>query len=60
YEINLLGHPNRFNGLYGAAVAAKKSGNKEKAAHYFQQLIDLTNGIESNRPELVEAKKYIS
>ena len=27
YEVNLKGHPNRFNGIYGAAVAARESGN---------------------------------
>ena len=60
YEINLLVHPNRFNGIYGAAIAAKKAGDKEKATQYFQQLIDLAEGVDSNRPELVEAKKYVS
>ncbi len=60
YEINLMGHPNRFNGIYGAAVAAKNSGNKEKATMYFNQLIELTKGTDSNRSELVEAKKYVS
>lgn len=60
YEVNLLGHPNRFNGIYGAAIAAKKAGNTEKATRYFQQLIDLAKGIDSNRPELMEAKDYVS
>ena len=59
YEANLKGHPNRFNGVYGAAVAAKQSGNQEKAAQYFNQLIELTKNSNSNRPEVKEAKKYI-
>lgn len=59
YEENLKVRPYRFNGIYGAAVAAKKVGNKEKAIHYFQQLIDLNNGVESDRLELEEAKKYV-
>ena len=50
--------PNRFNGLYGSAVAAKKSGNKEKATLYFKQLIELTKNSNCNRPELSEAKTY--
>lgn len=29
YEENLKEHPNRFNGLYGAAIAVKKSGNRK-------------------------------
>ena len=35
YETNLKAHPNRFNGIYGAAMAAKQSGNKEKAIFVF-------------------------
>lgn len=59
YEFNLKGHPNRFNGIYGAAVAAKLSGNNEKAQLYFQQLIDLTKQSKSDRPELAEAKAFL-
>ena len=39
YEENLIGRPNRFNGIYGAAIASKQSGDLEKAALYFNQLI---------------------
>ena len=59
YEENLKGSPNRFNGIYGAAVAAKQSGNVEKATLYFKQLIELSKNSNSNRPELSEAKTYI-
>lgn len=59
YELNLQRRPNRFNGIYGAAVAAKKNGNQQKANHYFKQLIELTKNSKSTRPEIVEAKKYI-
>ena len=59
YEVNLKGHPNRFNGIYGAAIAAKQIGNNEKASFYFKQLIELTKNSNSNRPELEEAKAYI-
>ncbi len=59
YEVNLKLHPNRFNGLYGAALAAKKSGDKEKAADYFNQLIELTKNSDSNRLEIKEAKEFV-
>ena len=59
YELNLEGHPKRFNGIYGAAIAAKQSGNKDKAVLYFNQLIELTKNSNSNRIELTEAKTYI-
>ncbi|SNR34936.1 tetratricopeptide repeat protein [Lutibacter flavus] len=60
YEINLKGHPNRFNGIYGAAIAAKQSGNNEKATRYFMQLIELTKNSNSDRPELGEAIAFIA
>lgn len=59
YEENLKKHPERFNGIYGAAIAATKSGNNEKANHYFNQLIELTKDSNSNRPEIEEAKQHI-
>ena len=60
YEVNLKGHPNRFNGLYGAAIASKQSGNLEKAKLYFKQLIELTKNSNSDRTEIMEAKKYLN
>lgn len=59
YEANLKTHPNRFNGIYGAALAAKNSENIEKAASYFNQLIELTKDSNSDRKELDEAKIYL-
>ena len=59
YEVNLKGHPNRFNGIYGAAIASKLSGDNEKAKLYFEQLIELTKHSKSDRPELVEAKAFL-
>ena len=59
YEENLVDRPNRFNGIYGAAIAAEKSGDKEKAILYFNQLIELTENANSNRPEILEAKAFI-
>jgi hypothetical protein len=57
YERDLQGQPNRFNGIYGAAVAAKRSGQAEKSKLYFEQLLNMADTDESNRPELVEAKQ---
>lgn len=59
YEKNLIANPNRFNGLYGAAIAAKLSGNKEKATMYFESLLKLTENTNSDRPEQQEAKEYL-
>ena len=60
YEVNLKGHPHRFNGIYGAAVAAKQIGNTEKATSYFKQLIELTKDSNSKRPELEEARTFVN
>ena len=59
YEVNLKGHPNRFNGLYGAAIASKKINNQQKAEKYFKRLLDLTANSHSDRIEIEEAKKYL-
>lgn len=59
YEVNLKGHPNRFNGIYGAALAAKQSGSKEKATTYFKALLKLTENSNSGRPEIKEAKAFL-
>ncbi|MCX2745432.1 hypothetical protein OO013_16250 [Mangrovivirga sp. M17] len=57
YEKDLKSHPNRFNGLYGAAIAAQKSGDKEKAERYFTLLLNLAP--ESDRIEINEARNYL-
>ena len=59
YELNLKRRPNRFNGIYGAAIAAKKSGNSGKAMTYFKALLALAENSSSNRIELKEAKEYV-
>jgi hypothetical protein len=60
YENGLNTHPNRFNGIYGAASAARDSGNKEKAILYFNQLIELCKNSNSDRPELIDAKLFVA
>ncbi|MDH4089588.1 MAG: hypothetical protein OEV24_03940, partial [Cyclobacteriaceae bacterium] len=59
YEYDLQQHPNRFNGLYGAAIAAKEIGDKMKATHYFELLLSLTKNSNSDRQEIKEARAYI-
>ena len=59
YELNLKRSPNRFNGLYGAALSAQQSGNMEKAKKYFEQLLGLAENSNSDRSELSVAKEFI-
>jgi tetratricopeptide (TPR) repeat protein len=50
--------PNRFNSLYGAGIAAEKSGNIEKANFYFKQLSSIANPG-TNRPEISHARTFL-
>jgi tetratricopeptide (TPR) repeat protein len=59
YEISLRTDPNRFNGLYGAAQAARQVQQKEKAGAYYAQLLKNCEGIRSDRPELAQAKTLL-
>lgn len=52
YEANLKTHPNRFNGLYGAALSGEKSGKRQKAKYYYHQLAAVANSSAAKRPEL--------
>jgi tetratricopeptide (TPR) repeat protein len=58
YIIDLKYHPNRFNGVYGAAVAAKRSGNTSMMKSFYKQLVDITEKG-SARPEVKEAMNAI-
>jgi len=58
YEADLERHPNRFNGLYGAGLAAERSGNKEKATFYFKKLLNIADSSNSKRSELQKAKSF--
>ena len=59
YETNLQKHPNRFNGLYGAGLAAEKAGNKEKAQTYFKQLMHVAGSDGNPRSEIQYSKMVL-
>jgi len=58
YKQNLSTHPNRFNGLYGAGVAAEKSGKLSDAKLYYQDLLTISESA-SPRTELGHAKSFL-
>jgi tetratricopeptide (TPR) repeat protein len=60
FEASLRNAPNRFNGLYGAARAAKFAGNQNKAGAYYRKLVELSQFADSNRPEIEEAKVFLA
>jgi tetratricopeptide (TPR) repeat protein len=59
YETVLKECPNRFNSLYGAGMAAEKSGNLQKAVQYYRQLTSIADAEKSGRPELKAAKAFL-
>ncbi len=59
YELNLERRPNRFNGIYGAAIAARETGDIHKAIEHFKTLLILTENIDSDRQEITEAKVFL-
>lgn len=59
YEEDLKKHPNRFNGVYGAGIAAEKINDIKKATYYYSQLITIAPSPEANRPELEKAKLFL-
>lgn len=57
FEATLQKHPNRFNALYGAGLAAEASENKQKTKMYFQQLTNVVG--EPNLDEVKKTKHYV-
>ncbi len=58
FEATMKKEPNRFRGVYGAAVAAEKSADKAKAKQYYKQLLQICErGDAAGRPELQAARK---
>ena len=60
YEAVLLKCPNRFNSLFGAGTAAERSGDKQKAVYYYIKLPGITDAANTERRELVDARKYLA
>lgn len=59
YRAVLLKHPNRFNALYGAGQAARKSGKPEEAAEYYRTLLSFVNK-NSPRPEVKDMREFVN
>jgi tetratricopeptide (TPR) repeat protein len=60
YEQSLKEYPNRIRGFYGAARAAEASGNRQKAAEYYNKLVTLTAKADSDKKEIQQAKAYLA
>jgi tetratricopeptide (TPR) repeat protein len=60
YQADLKLHPNRFDGLYGAAQAAESSGKQSDASEYYALLLKVCDGSNSARPELARARQLVA
>ncbi len=60
YQTDLKLHPNRFDGLYGAAQAAAAAGKQSDASEYYALLLKVCDGSNSTRPELTQAKRLVA
>jgi tetratricopeptide (TPR) repeat protein len=59
YNLALKYSPNRFDALYGAALAAKAAGDPAASQSYFAKLTAIA-GPGADRPELAEAKTVLA
>jgi len=58
YEASLKQSPNRFNSLAGAASAAVRAGQRDKAREFYQALLRQA-GDRSERPEVRDARLFL-
>ncbi len=56
FEATMQKEPNRFRGIYGAAVAAERSSDHEKAKTYYTQLLTICERGDAGRLELQAAR----
>jgi tetratricopeptide (TPR) repeat protein len=59
YRSDLVASPNRLNGLYGAARAARLSGDAAAAKEYYQKLLAQCGKADGAREQLAEARAYL-
>jgi tetratricopeptide (TPR) repeat protein len=59
FETSLSRAPGRFNGLYGAARAAQRSGATEQARRYYGTLLAICKASQCDRPEIREATAFL-
>src|SRR2546422_1080173 len=60
FEGTLMAEPNRFRSLFGAAQAAERSRDTDKARALYAKLVSLCDRADTQRPELQQAKAYLT
>jgi len=56
YQAALRLYPRRFNGTYGAGVAAERCGKKDDARRYYTELLDIAKAGDGTRYEITQAR----
>ncbi len=57
FDKTMRKEPNRFRGVYGAALAAERAGDRARARTLYAQLLTICERADTGRPELVQARK---
>jgi len=60
YEAALKRSAKRFNSLYGAGRAAELSNNRNQAVWYYEKLVEITKGVNTDRKQFKHAKLYLT
>jgi hypothetical protein len=60
YESSLARTPGRWNGTFGAARAAEKSGDRAKARAWYMKLQGLAAHADGGRPELESMRAFLA
>jgi len=60
FQASLRVNPNRLRGLYGAAKASEMLGDRNAARLWYEKLNELTLRADPGRPELREARIFLS
>ncbi|MEX2527270.1 MAG: hypothetical protein WEA09_06485 [Gemmatimonadota bacterium] len=58
YEATLAQERNRARALHGAARAAEAAGNREAAGRHYGALLELLEGADEDRPDLLAARAW--
>jgi tetratricopeptide (TPR) repeat protein len=60
FEATLMKEPNRLGATIGAAKAAEKSGDVDKARQYYAKVVALADGADASRAEVADARAFMA
>ena len=60
FQGTLAKEPNRFGAMIGAALAAAKAGDAEKARQHYTKVLDMAQSGDPSRHELVAARAFMA